>query len=412
MYIRFVLKSAIIATAAIRSTFALPTISQVGSKFFTSDGNQFYIKGIAYQLTDGDPLLDTNQCQLDAALMKDLGANAIRVYHVEAGQSHDGCMSAFSEAGIYLFVDLDTVNYYIIQLMAPPRLLTSKPRLAMSRLIEILRDTEQFQLATQQVSRRPGNSLFYILIVIADIPEHRPFLQDFLACGGNASDTVDFFSLNAYEWCGVSSYDLSGYSQLEKNATNYPLPIFFSETGCITVPPRTFADQSAIFGSDMANTWSGAIVYEWVEVANNYGIVSYGAPSVVGAATSYVVSGTPTPVSPDYQNLKSQWATLSPTGVSLSAYSPSASSLSTPACPTSTANGWLVIGNAALPSIGQTGAATSTAPLASGTAPVPASGTAASSSPSATKSTANEGKEVVGMTIALAIVMLSFIVWL
>lgn len=245
-----------------------------------------------------------------------------------------------------------------------------------------------------------------MLTVIADIPALRPFLQDFLACGGNASETVDFFSLNAYEWCGASSYDLSGYSQLEANATNYPLPIFFSETGCNTAPPRTFADQSAIFGSRMANTWSGAVVYEWVEVANNYGIVSYGTPSantVSGAASNYIVSGTPNPISPDYQNLKSQWATLSPTGIALSAYSASASSLSTPACPTSTANGWLVNGNAALPSLGQTGAATST---------VPASGTAAAPSASATKSTASGGKEIVGMTIALAIVMLSFIVWL
>lgn len=36
----------------------------------------------------------------------------------------------------------------------------------------------------------------------ADIAELRPMLQDYLTCGANASDSIDFFSLNSYEWCG------------------------------------------------------------------------------------------------------------------------------------------------------------------------------------------------------------------
>lgn len=39
--------------------------------------------------------------------MQDLGANAIRVYHVDPAGDHQGCMAAFADAGIYLFVDLD-----------------------------------------------------------------------------------------------------------------------------------------------------------------------------------------------------------------------------------------------------------------------------------------------------------------
>ena len=77
-------------------------------------------------------------------------------------------------------------------------------------------------------------------------------LQNYLACGTNTSESADFYSLNAYEWCGSSSsYEISGYSQLNANVTDYNIPIFFSETGCNTNPPRDFADQAAIFGSDM-----------------------------------------------------------------------------------------------------------------------------------------------------------------
>lgn len=69
--------------------------------------------GIAYQLDENDPLVNTEQCTLDAALMKTLGANTIRVYHVDSSADHTGCMNVFAQAGIYLFVDMDTFPTYI-----------------------------------------------------------------------------------------------------------------------------------------------------------------------------------------------------------------------------------------------------------------------------------------------------------
>ena len=47
---------------------------------------------------------------LDASSMADLGANTIRVYHVDSTADHDACMSAFAAHGIYLFLDLDTFD--------------------------------------------------------------------------------------------------------------------------------------------------------------------------------------------------------------------------------------------------------------------------------------------------------------
>ena len=111
----------------------IPKISAVGAKFFTEDGDQFFIKGdplavfwlsflcsslflgVAYQLISLDPLIDEDQCKRDAKQMKDLGANTIRVYHVDSTVDHKGCMNAFADMGIYLFVDLDTFTTQIAQ---------------------------------------------------------------------------------------------------------------------------------------------------------------------------------------------------------------------------------------------------------------------------------------------------------
>ncbi|RQM08230.1 hypothetical protein DH86_00001428 [Scytalidium sp. 3C] len=428
--------------AATSLAASLPTISATGSKLFDANGNQFFMKGIAYQLTPNDPLLDTAQCQRDASLMKTLGANTIRVYHVDSQGNHDGCMSAFEDAGIYLIVDMDTFNTAILPtdtywnqtqynayaavmdafakydntlgfFVGNEVIAMNNQSLAAPYVKAAARDMKAYR-------KSKGYREFPIGYSAADIAELRPQLQNYLACGGNASESIDFFGLNAYEWCGNSDFHTSGYSTLNDYAQAYNIPIFFSETGCNTVPPRTFDDQAAIFGPDMVDWWSGAIIYEWIEEANSYGLISYG-PTVAATATGADIAGgfsrggTPTPVSPDFDNLKSQWATLTPTGVASSAYKPS---ISTPACPASTSGGWLVDGNPPLPSLGQTLAAAVSSPTGSGsaaTATGSSSGTAtgsAASPSSSKKSSASGGKQLVGMTAALATVMLVFVWWL
>lgn len=166
----------------------------------------------------------------------------------------------------------------------------------------------------------------------------------------------------------------------------------------------------------MNTIWSGAIIYEWIEETNNYGLISYG-PTVAATAVASGVeagilrTGTPTPVAPDFTNLQSQWATLTPTGVASSDYNPS--TLTPPACPSSTVGGWLVQGNVALPSVGQTQQVSSSgaAPSSTGTATGSATGSAAS--PTATKKgSASGGREIAGMSAGLVAVMLGFVYWL
>ncbi|TVY36924.1 1,3-beta-glucanosyltransferase [Lachnellula occidentalis] len=437
MFANMLVKSALLASFAISATNAIATITTLGNKFFDSDGNQFFMKGVAYQLTEKDPLINTDQCQLDASLMKDLGANTIRVYHVDASGDHDGCMSAFSDAGVYLLVDLDTFNTAINPIVASWNQTQFDRYSAVMDAFANYDNTMGFFVGNEVVAlnnqslaapyvkaaardlKAYRNSKNYREIPVgysaADISELRPMLQNYLACGTNASESIDMFGLNAYEWCGDVNMQTSGYDTLNTYAKSLNIPIFFSETGCNTNRPRTFDDQSAILGPDMNENWSGAIVYEWIQEANSYGLISYGSTVAATAVATnvqggYSIAGTPTPVSPDFSNLQAQWKTLTPSGVQSSTFTPS---ISAPPCPASTSGGWLVDGDVKLPSVGQTQATgTATAATTSGTAS--ATGTAASASATGKKGGANTngGKEVAGMAVGLAGVMVGFMYWL
>lgn len=209
--------------------------------------------GIAYQLTPNDPLAQGTQCQLDADLMKTLGANAIRVYHVDPSADHDACMSAFSDAGIYVFLDLDTFDTYILPEANKPQWNQTQ----FERYAEVMDSFHDYDnvagffvgnevlntgadsvaapyvKASARDMKAYRDSKGYRTIPVGysatDSGELRPNLQNYLACGSNASESLDFFSLNAYEWCGSTSYEVSGYQFLQKNASEYSIPIFFSE---------------------------------------------------------------------------------------------------------------------------------------------------------------------------------------
>lgn len=67
-----------------------------------------------------DPLIDSDQCRRDAKLMKELGVNSIRTYHVDSKANHDECMKIFDDAGIYLTLDLDTFDTYVFDSSIEP----------------------------------------------------------------------------------------------------------------------------------------------------------------------------------------------------------------------------------------------------------------------------------------------------
>ena len=270
-------------------------------------------------------------------------------------------MSIFASLGIYVWLDLDTFNTTIDQ-DAPAW--TATQFYAFTQVLDAFigfSNLAGFWIGNEDIDTAAGSPAApfvkaavsdiksYIALKsyrsipigysAADIAELRPSLQNYLACSASQAQNIDFFGLNSYEWCGDSSYETSGYANLEAMSENYSVPIFFSETGCNVARPRTFADQAAIFGPNMSETWSGSIVYEWVQETNDYGLVTY---------PNGGVTGQPEPIQPDFSNLAGQWKTISPSGVAEAAYTPS---LSPPACPEAT-GGWLVNGDVPLPTLG------------------------------------------------------------
>ena len=126
-----------------------------------------------------------------------------------------------------------------------------------------------------------------------------------------------------YEWCGNSSYQLSGYEARTEEFSNYSVPIFFSEYGCNVPQPRIFTEVQAIYSSPMTDVWSGGIVYEWFQETNDYGLVTQ-----IGSSVSPL---------PDYTALSSQLEKISPTRIQSSAYTPSNSA---PPCPSPESGVW------------------------------------------------------------------------
>jgi hypothetical protein len=103
------------ATFATHFAYALPTVYIKGSKFFTSDGDQFYVKGLTYSgdINDYNFLTNAAQCEIDAKLIGELGANVVNIYAVDPTLNHDPCMAAFEKNGIYVTINMQSPQYQL-----------------------------------------------------------------------------------------------------------------------------------------------------------------------------------------------------------------------------------------------------------------------------------------------------------
>lgn len=150
----------------------------------------------------------------------------------------------------------------------------------------------------------------------------RPLLVDsayYLTCNltNSTASRSDFFGLNSYSWCGDATYTSSGYNVLTEDFTNITVPVFFSETGCNNVKPRVFNEIEAIYGPDMSQALSGALVYEYSQEANDYGLVNINDNGTISLLI-------------DFENLRSQYNKLD--FGSITAHNSSQTAITAPVC--------------------------------------------------------------------------------
>lgn len=107
-----------------------------------------------------------------------------------------------------------------------------------------------------------------------DDAETRDLLASYFNCG-EATESVDYWGYNIYEWCGKSTFEESGYKERTDAFKDYSVPAFFSEYGCNNpggADSRIFQDTPVLYSDQMNKVWTGGIVYEYFQEQNDYGM--------------------------------------------------------------------------------------------------------------------------------------------
>ncbi|KAH7149307.1 1,3-beta-glucanosyltransferase Gel1 [Dactylonectria estremocensis] len=320
------MKTGFLLSAVVALASATPTVRQPPSKrsdltAVTVSGNafwqgdtRFYLRGIDYQpggaAANTDPLADTKVCERDIAKFKDLGVNVIRVYAVDNSLDHDECMSALNDAGIYLVLDVNNPAYSINRADPGPSYNTAylqsvfatvemfakyKNTLAFFSGNEVINDEEDTDKSAPYVKAVTRDMKKYMSsrnlravpvgYSAADVSSNRMQTAQYMNCGSD-DERSDFFAFNDYSWCN-SDFTTSGWDVKVKNFTDYGLPIFLSEYGCIKSRPRKFDELTAMMSDKMSSVYSGGLLYEYSIEENDFGIVSIGSNDKVTTISEY-----------------------------------------------------------------------------------------------------------------------------
>ncbi|KAI3400341.1 hypothetical protein diail_3358 [Diaporthe ilicicola] len=313
-------KTAIVATLLGNAAAAIdPIVAKGQYLFYSGNGTQFFIKGVAYQQGFGpggaaegtnatfiDSLADTASCTRDVPLLQQLGTNTIRVYAIDPTKDHQVCMNALADAGIYVIADLSAPGQSIerdnpswntdllaryqgvidnlgqfpntIGFFAGNEVTNNKTNSAASAFVKAaVRDSKAY-IKSKNFGRWLG-----VGYATNDDAETRDNLADYFNCGTDQASAVDFWGYNIYEWCGQSTFQSSGYEERTEFFANYSVPAFFSEYGCNNPgggAARVWQETGVLYSDQMNKVWSGGIVYEYFEEQNDFGLVDVSGTAV------------------------------------------------------------------------------------------------------------------------------------
>lgn len=285
---------------------SLPAVTASGNAFWTGS-TRFYVRGIDYQPGGSsglsDPLADSNVCMRDIAEFKKLGVNTIRVYMTDNSKTHDTCMKALADAGIYVILDANNPLYSINRYDPAPSYNDKYLQSVFATIDEFAKydNTLAFFSGNEVINEVPNSTLSarYVKAVTrdmrkyigdrglrkipvgysaADVSQNRMQMAHYMNCGTD-DERSDFFAFNDYSWCN-SDFNTAGWDQKVKNFTGYGLPIFLSEYGC-TTNGRDFGEVAALMSNKMTGVYSGGLMYEYTMEANGFGIVNVSGNSVI-----------------------------------------------------------------------------------------------------------------------------------
>ncbi|KAJ7115292.1 Glucanosyltransferase-domain-containing protein [Mycena epipterygia] len=272
---------------------AIPKVSRTGRYLFTDDGNRFFVKGIAYQ-TQGvvvagpdnplnepstfvDNLADDAACARDIPVLQKLGVNAIRAYATNSSLNHDSCMSALSNAGIYVILDLTLPLNGSID--------TTLPAWSTNTLDQYLRTIDAFEKYDNVLAYNIGNEVMtpsatqaapFIVAAARDVRAYLDSISssalvgyaaidggssfvdavaDYLACNRSPAAAIDLYGLNNYEWCGDAAN--TTFNGVNARFADYEVAAYFSEFGSETCSPnpRVWTEIPVMFSQPMVDVY-------------------------------------------------------------------------------------------------------------------------------------------------------------